>query len=90
MASITPLPSLSDTKIKTAKPQEKEYTLQDGKGLYLFIKPIGTRIWLFNYYRPVSKKRALISFGSYPRVSLGNVRTKQNNARALLAKGMNL
>ena len=43
MARITT--PLSDTKIKTAKPQEKEYTLQDGKGLYLLIKPIGTKIW---------------------------------------------
>lgn len=86
MARITP--PLSDTKIKTAKPQEKEYTLQDGKGLYLLIKPIGTKIWRFNYYRPVSKKRALISFGSYPDVSLHDARKKRNEARQLLAKGI--
>lgn len=86
MARITT--PLSDTKIKTAKPQEKEYTLQDGKGLYLLIKPIGTKIWRFNYYRPVSKKRALISFGSYPDVSLHDARTKRDEARQLLAKGI--
>lgn len=77
-----------DTKIKTSKPQEKEYTLQDGRGLYLLIKPIGTKIWRFNYYRPVSKKRALISFGSYPEISLADARIKRDNARALLAKGI--
>lgn len=86
MARITT--PLSDTKIKTAKPQEKEYTSQDGKGLYLLIKPIGTKIWRFNYYRPVSKKRALISFGSYPDVSLHDARTKRDEARQLLAKGI--
>lgn len=86
MARITT--PLSDTKIKTAKPKEKEYTLQDGKGLYLLIKPIGTKIWRFNYYRPVSKKRALISFGSYPDVSLHDARTKRDEARQLLAKGI--
>lgn len=86
MARITT--PLSDTKIKTSKPQEKEYTLQDGRGLYLLIKPIGTKIWRFNYYRPVSKKRALISFGSYPEVSLADARIKRDNARALLAKGI--
>ncbi|WP_392552938.1 integrase domain-containing protein [Orbus wheelerorum] len=85
MARITT--PLSDTKIKTAKPQEKEYTLQDGRGLYLLIKPIGTKIWRFNYYRPVSKKRALISFGSYPEVSLADARIKRDSARELLAKG---
>lgn len=74
--------------MKTSKPQEKEYTLQDGRGLYLLIKPIGTKIWRFNYYRPVSKKRALISFGSYPEISLADARIKRDNARALLAKGI--
>ncbi|OTQ54586.1 integrase [Gilliamella apis] len=59
-----------------------------GRGLYLLIKPIGTKIWRFNYYRPVSKKRALISFGSYPEISLADARIKRDNARALLAKGI--
>nr|WP_232351409.1 MULTISPECIES: integrase domain-containing protein [unclassified Gilliamella] len=54
----------------------------------MLIKPIGTKIWRFNYYRPVSKKRALISFGSYPEISLADARIKRDNARALLAKGI--
>jgi len=40
---------LSDTEIKQAKPKEKEYNLADGNGLYLRIKPSGTKIWIFNY-----------------------------------------
>ena len=40
---------LSDTKIKTAKPQEKDYLLSDGDGLYLNIKSIGSKVWTFRY-----------------------------------------
>lgn len=77
---------LSDTKLKSAKPKDKDYTLQDGNGLYLLIKTTGSKIWRFNYYRPITKKRALISFGSYPTVSLLDARLKRENARELLAK----
>ena len=81
---------LTDTKIKTAKPTDKEYTLQDGNGLYLLIKPTGSKIWRFNYYRPITKKRTLVSFGSYPAVSLADARQKRENAKELLAKGIDL
>lgn len=79
---------LSDTKLKSAKPKDKDYTLQDGNGLYLLIKTTGSKIWRFNYYRPITKKRALISFGSYPAVSLLEARLKRENARELLAKNI--
>ncbi|MBS7784455.1 integrase domain-containing protein [Providencia stuartii] len=79
---------LSDTKLKSAKPKDKDYTLQDGNGLYLLIKTTGSKIWRFNYYRPITKKRALISFGSYPTVSLLEARLKRENARELLAKNI--
>ncbi|MEX6396547.1 integrase arm-type DNA-binding domain-containing protein [Providencia hangzhouensis] len=63
-------------KLKSAKPKDKDYTLQDGNGLYLLIKTTGSKIWRFNYYRPITKKRALISFGNYPTVSLLDARLK--------------
>ena len=49
---------LSSTEVKLAKPKEKEYNLADGRGLHLRIKPNGTKLWLFNYTRPITKKRA--------------------------------
>lgn len=75
---------LSDTQIKAAKPKDKEYTLQDGLGLYLLIKPTGLKVWRFNYYRPFIKKRVLISFGSYPEITLQQARKKRDEARELL------
>ena len=69
---------LSSTEVKNAKPKEKEYTLRDGGGLYLRITPTGSRIWLFDYYRPITKKRTNMAFGPYPEVSLGKVRISRS------------
>ncbi|MFJ5371907.1 integrase domain-containing protein [Pectobacterium versatile] len=86
MARITT--PLTNTEIKAAKPAEKEYTLQDGDGLYLLVKSSGSKIWRFNYYRPDTKKRALISFGSFPAVSLAEARQRREAAKSLITKGI--
>lgn len=79
---------LTDSKLRAAKPEEKEYSLGDGEGLYLRVRPNSTKLWLFNYYRPSDKKRANISFGSYPDVTLAVARERRSQARALLAEGI--
>ncbi|WP_421307132.1 integrase arm-type DNA-binding domain-containing protein [Aeromonas veronii] len=61
---------LSDTKIKAAKPKEKEYTLADGEGLQLRVTRQGSKLWVFKYYRPVSKARTNIGLGTYPEITL--------------------
>ena len=76
---------LNDTQIKNAKPKASEYLLSDGGGLGLRIKINGSKTWLFNYYRPHIKKRAQISFGIYPAVTLAVARKRRDEARALLA-----
>lgn len=80
---VTPL---NNTKIKQAKPKDKEYNLSDGDGLMLRVKPNGSKLWLFNYYRPFSKKRANIGFGQFPEVTLAEARNKRAEARALISK----
>ena len=79
---------LTDSKLRTTKPEAKEYNLGDGDGLYLRVKPNGTRLWVFNYYRPNDKRRANISFGAYPDVTLAAARERRREARALLAQGI--
>lgn len=79
---------LTNTQIKQAKPKEKEFNLADGGGLYLRIKPSGAKLWLFNYSRPVSKKRANMSLGRYPDLPLGDARVETQKLRDLLAKGI--
>lgn len=77
---------LNDTQIKQAKPKDKEYNLADGGGLMLRVKPNGTKLWIFNYSRPYTKKRANISFGPYPSLTLIKARKKRDDAQALLAQ----
>jgi Arm DNA-binding domain len=46
---VTIMHELSDTKIRNAKPADKEYTLADGQGLSVRVQTNGTKIWLYRY-----------------------------------------
>ncbi len=86
MAKVTT--RLSDKEIKSAKPKEKEYILSDGDGLRLRVKPNGSKLWLLNYMHPTKKKRTNLSLGKYPDLSLANARKALQEARELLAQGI--
>ncbi|MCH8136142.1 MAG: tyrosine-type recombinase/integrase [Proteobacteria bacterium] len=75
---------LGDTEVRQARPREKEYNLADGRGLYLRVKPNGTKLWIFNYFRPYTRKRANISLGQYPDVSLTKAREFRQEYLSLL------
>jgi integrase len=77
---------LSDTEVKKTKPRAKEFNLADGSGLYLRVRPNGTKVWLFNYSRPFTRQRANLSFGQYPDLSLAQAREKRKEALGLLAQ----
>ena len=77
---------LSVKEIESAKPKEADYVLYDGDGLELLIKSSGSKIWQFRYIRPVTKKRAKKSIGSYPSVTLADARNYRAESRSLLAK----
>jgi integrase len=82
------VPVLTETEIKNAKPREKPYKLFDGKGhgLFLLVKPSGAKGWRFKY-RFYGKER-LISLGEYTDVPLKRAREKCDEARRLLADGI--
>lgn len=73
---------LKDVTCRNAKPKEKAYKLADEKGLYLFIKPNGTKLWRLKY-RFLGKEKSL-SIGIYPDVSLQAARNVRDNARTQL------
>jgi hypothetical protein len=77
---------LTNTEVKQTKPREKEYNLADGNGLHLRVKPNGTKLWLFNYSRPFTKKRANLSLGCFPDILLADARIEAQNFKSLLAK----
>jgi len=80
--------ALTNTEVSQAKPREKEYSLSDGAGLMLRIKTNGSKLWIFNYTRPYIKKRANISFGPYPDLTLAKAREMRTDARALLVQNI--
>lgn len=79
---------LSPTQVQQAKPKEKEYTLSDGQGLMLSVRPSGNRVWIFKYQKPYTKKRTNISFGNFPEISLASARKLRLEALTLLAKNI--
>jgi integrase len=76
---------LSDTKIRNAKPAEKEYAIADGQGLSVVVRPNGTKLWLYRYR--FGGKRKNMSFGTFPGVGLKAARDKRHHAEKLLNQG---
>jgi hypothetical protein len=78
--------ALTDTEIRRAKSRGKAYTLPDGGGLHLEVRPAGGRLWRWKYRHQGKEK--LMSFGKYPDVPLALARERHAEARKLLAIGL--
>ncbi|HCF1725678.1 TPA: DUF4102 domain-containing protein, partial [Pseudomonas aeruginosa] len=79
--------ALSDTAIRQAKASGKAYTLGDTDGLSLAVSPEGGKSWHFRYSWKGKQKR--LSLGTYPEVTLRQARTRRDQARELVARGIN-
>ena len=77
---------LTDTAIRNAKPGEKPYPIRDEKSLYLIINPSGSKWWRWDYR--FAGKRKTLSMGVYPDVGLKAARDKRDEARRLVADGI--
>lgn len=77
---------LTDAAIRNAKPQPKPFKLADGQGLYLEILPTGGKSWRFKYLFAGREKRLV--FGLWPDVNLKQAREMRDDARAMVAKGI--
>lgn len=78
---------LTDTTVRNAKPNgSKSRKLFDGDGLYLEVTAKGKKWWRFKYR--FAGKSKCISFGVYPAVKLIYARKQREDARELLAKGI--
>ena len=78
---------LTDTKVKTAKPRDKVYTMADGGGMYLEVAPSGTKVWRMAYRQQNGKSNRL-TFGVYPDISLAEARSKRAVARKQLSESI--
>jgi integrase len=80
------MPFLSESQIRAAKPADKAYKLYDERGLYLKVETSGSRLWRFKYR--LGGKERLLALGAYPDVPLKRAREKRDEARRLLADGV--
>ncbi|ESQ84959.1 tyrosine-type recombinase/integrase [Asticcacaulis benevestitus] len=78
--------ALSDTAIRNAKPRDKQYKLYDEKGLFMILSPAGGKWWRFKY--TLNGKEQQLTVGVYPDVGLKEARLKRDEARKLLAAGI--
>jgi integrase len=78
--------ALTDAKIRAAKPDIKPYKLADSGNMFLLIHPNGSRYWRLRY-RHLGKEKTL-ALGIYPDLSLSDARTKRDEARKLIADGI--
>ena len=77
--------SLSDAKVRNAKPRKKPYKIADGEGLFLLIAPSGSKYWRLRYF--LDGKEKLLALGVYPGITLADARDQRAQARKQLAAG---
>jgi integrase len=68
------------------EPVDGPYKMADEKGLFLLVAPTGGKLWRMKYR--FEGKEKLLSFGAYPDVPLIRAREKRDEARRLLADGI--
>lgn len=79
--------SLNDSKIRKLKPSAKPFKISDSHGLYLLIKPGGSRHWYLKYR--INGKESRIALGAYPAISLSDARHQREGIRKMLALNIN-
>lgn len=77
---------LSDTAIRNAKHGPKPIKLGDERGLFLLLQPSGGKLWRLKYRFDGHERK--LSLGIYPDVSLKEARRRRDEARTLLANGV--
>jgi len=78
--------ALSDIKVRSAKPLEKQYKLTDGQGMHLLVYPSGAKYWRYSYR--FGGKQKTLALGVYPETTLVMARDKRTETRKLLASGI--
>jgi len=77
---------LTVTLIRNTKSREKTFKLYDERGMYLEVSPNGGKWWRLKYRFSGKEKR--FSLGVYPDISLKMARDRRDEARKLLADGI--
>ncbi|WP_294948296.1 tyrosine-type recombinase/integrase, partial [Sulfurivirga sp.] len=78
---------LSAVKLKSLKPKDRVYRVLDSDGLRIEVRPSGKKFWRYRYRW--QGRDTMLSLGEYPAVSLAQARQMRDEAKALLARGVN-
>lgn len=78
--------ALTDAALRALKPNAAKQKISDSGGLQIWILPSASKVWRFAYrFNGLQKDIAL---GKYPAVGLAEARKKRDEAKALLASGI--
>lgn len=77
---------LDDKKISNAKPTDKQFTLKDGKGLFVLVHPNGSKY--FQLRATVNGKPKLIQLGVYGVMSLAKARELAREKKIQISEGL--
>ena len=77
---------LTDARVRNQKPGPKPLKLTDGWGLYLEVRPVGSKLWRYRYR--IAGKENVFAIGEYPAIGLAEARAKRAEARALVEQGI--
>lgn len=77
---------LQDSTVRSAQPTDKPRKLSDERGLFLLVSPNGSKLWRLKYR--MDGKEKLLALGAYPDVSLKKARDRRDDARRLIADGI--
>ena len=79
--------SVTDSSIRALKPRDRSYKFADEWALYLQVTPSGGKLWRVKFRAPGGVEKKL-SLGAYPDVSQRQARELRDEARSLLARGI--
>ncbi len=77
---------LTGATVKAARPRPRPYKIFDSGGLYLFVRPNGSRVFRMKYR--FGGREKLLTFGAWPELDLGEARERRDRARELLGRGV--
>jgi len=77
---------LTDAQCRAFKRDVKQYKRSDGLGLYLLVKPNGSKLWQWPYTH--QGKGNVYSIGAFAEVSIAEARAERDKARKWLRAGL--
>jgi len=78
--------ALTALEVSKSKATDKTQRLADGGNMYLLIQPNGAKYWRMDYR--LAGKRKTLAIGVYPDMSLSDAREQREQARKLIANGV--